>query len=219
MAQWPFTEARMKGGYVDLQPDAVMLGGSVESEQIDGAGSRWSGEITYRHVWGEWWAASRLGFAPVLFHAVGITTHEWDATLSAAAGRRWMSVPFSVYAGWQAGPTLVRQHFVADDGVAEPDAWVLGLSTGPTVAVEIPLSARWFGLLEGDGAIRYLPSQNQSSWSVGAMGRVGVGGRFCKGAAHAQTTAAPMDARRSDGCLRRGEERPVPGRADDHPSG
>jgi hypothetical protein len=182
----PLAEARMKGGFVDFEPRTLLAEGAYSTQQLDGTGGRFEGDLAFRCVWGQRWAAVSLGSGGARFRGEAITAHELDATVSLSAGYRWPGVPFTFYLGGVVDSTLVRQSFVRDDeqtflqitGQSLPVQWVWGASAGGTGAIEIPLTQRWLALVTFDALVRYLPTSDQSAWTVGMRVRAGVGARF-----------------------------------------
>lgn len=182
-----FAEVALKGGYVELRPWAVELLGDVGTRPFPSSWGRWRTGLALRRTEGRFWARVGLTFGMMGYRGQAMSIDEDSSELELSAGFRWLLTPVIPYVGLSVGLEGFEQRFTRDDeariqallGTGPiPSATTLGVSVGPVVGLEIPVTSRVFGWVSLTGQARMLPVANRSAWSVGAKGEVGFGWIF-----------------------------------------
>ncbi|MBM4776477.1 MAG: hypothetical protein GQE15_02135 [Archangiaceae bacterium] len=180
------TEVATKGSF-ELRPLAVLALGSLASEPLSGTGVRWQLGPALRIGLGEAWLLGAASAGATRFRAQGLTVFETDTVATLGAGYRFAWNPVTPLIGGFASPRVVSQRFVRDDEatvmrvlrVGEIQSRAsFGLTLGAVAGLEAPLP--WnlvlLGLVRFE--VRYLPALDQSWWTIGVSGDVGIGWRF-----------------------------------------
>jgi hypothetical protein len=187
MVRRSFVEIAVKGGAVELHPWSVLVLGQVETAPFPSTWGRWRAGLSARRTEGEWWMQASLTAGNMGYRAQQLSISERSVALGLAGGYRWLLTPVALYAGLQAELVAVEQRFVRDNeayvqnayGVGPiPAAHALGISLGPTVGLEVPLTPRFYTWISGSALIRELPVDGRSLWTFGAQGALGVGWIF-----------------------------------------
>ncbi len=187
MARRHFSEVAAKGDYVELRPHAMMVLGSLGTPALSGSGARWLVGIGYRHSWGDLWGLARVAFGATQFRGVDLSTSEQSLSAGLAAGYRWIFSPLIFRTGLAFQLDGFRESYDRDQEAAIqrvfgtghlPGKYSLGFAGGPLAEVEVPLPWSAFVLAQVEALARSLPAQNQSRWTIGAQGYIGVGKNF-----------------------------------------
>lgn len=181
-----FAEVATKGGYVEVRPWQLSLGGTAESEQLDGLGPRVRGTLALRRSVDAWLGGVGLGVGGWSNHQNAVTTHELNFEPWVELGYRFLGLFWTPSIGLAGGLDVRRQSYRRDRETEFealgfqrlPDRWSTGAFLGPFVGAELSLGQRLLLGARVAGQLRWLNVENASPWSAVVQGELHLGVRF-----------------------------------------
>jgi hypothetical protein len=182
-----FAEVVSKGSSFEPRPLALLLEGSVESQQLDGSGARWRGGVGLRGTFGAWWLRGAVSVTGAKTAGARLETDELQGGLRVSGGWRFLQWPVIPFVGLLVEGRVLHQQYERPDEARLAEIFGVGklaprtsfgLSGGAAVGLEVPLGDRFFVAGELDALLRWLPAEGQPAVTPGLEGKLSVGVRF-----------------------------------------